>query len=711
MARKGDVVITIRIDDKAAPAEIRKLTSALSRLNATGTKAAGGVGKANAQVGGLSAAGGSAGPKLGQLTAAFGAAFIGAQAVTGALRGVTSAVRGMMRTLEDVTRQVIMTADGFELMEKQLTTLTRSKAKAENFFEKIKEFASETPYQVKGLAQSFNMLYPVFKDKTLPMMKMIGDTAAGTGRSFEDTSSAMMRLATGDWGTEILRQLFVIKADLEGVFGPNGRLVVGQEEAFGKLQTLMEDRFGGMMVSMMDTVQGKISNLGDVTDLLAASIGEQLTPVAKEVLAYIIDIVTEIQKSGELEAAVMTVADAYQRNKDLLFDILGLLPEVAAGVADLVVYAGTLLDYMGEINREWQIFGSDSTSAVGGLTSALRPLLKAMIMIAEYLKGWVNMARELADVKEYTAMDFLTGKPIREIGTKMTAPGMMIDVVKASMEAEKALADIDVAREEAWFDRRAEERDRGRDRARELAAELPGGLAKPPPKKPGAKGKAGKRKPRAGEEYLLAQPGYTPSWEMEMGYDVGGVTDFTGELGDETEKSMTEALDGFFKEYDEGLAAAEKANARFANSMAGDIRSALEGTDAGQIFARRLGAAVEAALSDAIKFAMAKMALSQALSAIPVIGPFLGALMGFDKGAVVAPTPGGTPGVVGEGGVPEAVVPLDVDNLTTFIRGVSAGLKFPPAVVQVNVRGTDPWFVRAYESSRDGAANYYSRVH
>lgn len=240
--------------------------------------------------------------------------------------GLLAAAKGAVNMLTTLAKKAIEVADSFEMMEKQLTTLTKSEYKAKAFFEAIKDFAKETPYQVRDLAQSFNMLYPIFKDKTVPMLKLIGDTAAGTGRSFMETGSAMMRMATGDWGVEIMRQLFLVKTEFGDIFGPTGTLVSSQEEAWAKLEEILGDRFGGMMIGMMDTVQGKVSNLKDVLDSLGAAVGSELTPVTKDFLDLMIEAVKKIEESGELKEIAKDVAEALKENKDILIDILNALP-------------------------------------------------------------------------------------------------------------------------------------------------------------------------------------------------------------------------------------------------------------------------------------------------------------------------------------------------------------------------------------------------
>jgi len=308
--------------------------------------------------------------------------------VVGAL-GVLAAAKGAVKMLTDLTKKAIEVADSFEVMEKQLTTLTKSKDKAAAFFAEIKNFAKDTPYQVKDLAQSFNMLYPVFKDKTIPMLKLIGDTAAGTGRSFQDTGSAMMRMATGDWGVEIMRQLFLVKTEFGDLFGPTGTLVGTQEEAWAKLEEILGDRFGGMMVGMMDTVQGKVSNVKDVLDSLAAAVGSELTPITKEFLDVLIETVKEYERTGQLQDLAQDIATAISENKDLILDIIALLPDIVTGGVEIVRTLTDVLGRLNEINEAWGEWTGNGLTAIETLGGAMRLLIAGMIGLRElYIDMW-----------------------------------------------------------------------------------------------------------------------------------------------------------------------------------------------------------------------------------------------------------------------------------------------------------------------------------
>jgi hypothetical protein len=182
-----------------------------------------------------------------------------------------------------------------------------------------------------------------------------------------------------------------------------------------------------------------------------------------------------------------------------------------------------------------------------------------------------------------------------------------------------------------------------------------------------------------------------------------------------TEPTPEELGDEFGEKFDE-------ASAAIGRSLAADIRAAImDGADVGDIFANRLGNAVEAALSDAIRLALGKMAIGQALSQIPIIGPFLGAFLGLQHGGLVKPLTPGVPAMLAEGGRPEVAFPLDTKPIYEVSRALDmvardmytpadiATLGGPREIggkpsVNVMVQGVDPLGLAVYEMQEIGAA-------
>jgi len=566
--------------------------------------------------------------KTGQATAGLesgmknvGTAVLGVAAALGAV----AAAKGAVDMLTTLTKKAIEVADSFEIMEKQLTTLTKSEGKAKAFFAAIKQFAMDTPYQVRDLAQSFNMLYPVFKDKTIPMLKLIGDTAAGTGRSFQDTGSAMMRMATGDWGIEIMRQLFLVKSEFGDIFGPNGELVGSQEEAFAKLEEILGDRFGGMMVGMMDTVQGKVSNLKDVLDSLGAAVGAELTPVTKEFLDVLIEVVKEMEETGELTYIAEELAGSLRENKDIIVDIINTLPDLVSAFGEA---ATTGLEIGSAIRDADSALGEllgTGTVVFRGLQSAVNGLQLALLYTVELLRivkeeGILALTPERKKQAWKEVHDIvLTGFGPEAKPSEVSPAGMrgFAEVGEAPSDIEALISEMKGQGYEAQDIILAA---RGTRAEAYVERELTAEVARGPAKKPGAAPKKRKEK-------------YLPTVEKGLaGVDVLGPEELAAA---QSELAMAEVREkreakraAELKKYEDEVLAVNKA---IGDSLAGSIVSAFRGADIKDIFIDRLAAGVEAALGDALARAFAKTALSQ----IPVIGPFLGAFLSMREGGVI----------------------------------------------------------------------------
>ena len=348
--------------------------------------------------------------------------------------GLVAAAKGAITTLTSLAKKAIDVADSFEVMEKQLTTLTKSAPKAQAFFQGILEFAKETPFQVRELAGALNMLYPVFGEKAPAMLKTIGETASGTGKSIDMVAQAFMQLASGNFGVQILRQLFVTKEALGDIFGPTGELVVTTEEAMDRLTGLLQDRFGGMMVGMMDTVQGKVSNLGDVLDSLSNSVGGELTPITKEFYDILIEVVKELEEAGTLKDAVSGLAEAIEENKDILGDIIGLLPDLIDSFAGILTIFTELVRLGGEMNQGWkELWGPGGQTLIKDTADALGWIITRLVRVAQ-----LYVAIQMGNFKGAAAMmkDWRADEVIGPAGAAKPKTGLGIHGrIKAELDA------------------------------------------------------------------------------------------------------------------------------------------------------------------------------------------------------------------------------------------------------------------------------------
>ncbi|HUU56830.1 MAG TPA: hypothetical protein VMW93_05760 [bacterium] len=298
-------------------------------------------------------------------------------------------------------------------------------------------------------------------------------------------------MATGDWGIEIMRQLFLVKADFGDLFGPNGELVGSQEEAFAKLEEILGGRFGGMMTSMMDTVQGKVSNLKDGFDALGAAVGAELTPITKEFLDLLIEVVKQAEESGELQDMARDIADAFRDNKDMLVEIVGLIPEMISLLAATGHAVADIVSKVAELNEAWGDWTGSGKTALAELDELLGILGGTLNMVGEVIRGssWsrareVGRSRQAGIGKEYREGESL-------IKTRPAGMRGFAEVGEAPSDVEALVREMKeqgYSPEDILFQARGT---RAESRVEAiLAPELPRGAAK----KPGAAPKKRKEK-------------------------------------------------------------------------------------------------------------------------------------------------------------------------------------------------------------------------
>ena len=699
MARggKGDVVIKIRVDDAQAAEKLRRVAAEIQRLGPAGTKAAAGVKSANANVQGIGISSESTRVGMFKLTGAFTTAFLAAQMGMGILGGLQGRLEDVAHTAVDAAVKVTMVADDFEKMGLKLSVLLGSVRAGEAAVEWIKEFAVGKPFEVRDITKAAITL-EAFSIDFREHMETIGDTASLMEVPLEHAAEIFGRFSVGMYNTRFLAQIGLSQKKLKewGLeFSKAGELITDADVAFQRFMAGLKAERGGLMAQTAETLTAKLSDLQDVYDLLSESIGRHLLPAAKDLVDTFTAAVQEIKKSGDLEAGVQSLADAYERNRDLVEDIIALLPEAARELGVLVAYAGTLLDYVGEMNREWRALGTEGPSAVEGIATAMEPVLKMIIFVAEYTKAWINTIQTLSTVKNIWEDPVEFFKALGKAAVPYT--GIVGEMEAAWAKAGKIIYE---KRAEIWERQIASQKEasakmkaawrEGRPEdwySPEYKAYLRKQEGKPPPG-PGAEDKGAEKAEKLRVEWRLAQLKKVLDYYNEVEKinkelrKAGGVEALVPEPGFISEEGM--------QPYLEWLKKIEEDNKRIAASWANDIGAVLQGTDVKMLFADRLGRATYAALSDAIEKALALMGAKQILTNVPIIGPFLGALQGLQEGAIVRGGRGGVPAIIGEGRWPELVLPMSEGNIATMVRGISRGIKFPEYTPQFVFQGLDP---------------------
>lgn len=231
------------------------------------------------------------------------------QAFTKSLEGIGAAMLATfsVSAIINFQKRVIDITAEFQRLDAVLKTTLGSDSAAEGAFAMITKFASETPFQVREITDSFVRLANQGFVPTRNELRTLGDLAASTGKRFDQLAEAIIDAQVGEF--ERLKE-FGIRAEKQGdqvtfTFKGVQTQVEFTQEAIRDYITSLGDLEGvsGSMASISETLGGKISNLGDSFDQLFAAIGNaEKGPLGEmiTVLGELVDITTAGVEAGGL---------------------------------------------------------------------------------------------------------------------------------------------------------------------------------------------------------------------------------------------------------------------------------------------------------------------------------------------------------------------------------------------------------------------------
>jgi len=195
--------------------------------------------------------------------------------VTNALKMVGGALAGIGFT--KAIGSTIQTIRTFEDLEATLTAITGSAETAAMSFSLIRDFTSQTTFQLENVAQAFISLLQAGVTPTSEALQDFGNLAAAFGKDISQVAQATFRAVTGEM--EMLKQFNVVarlegdkvRATFNGVtteFDRNGKAIAEYLQSIGRenFSTALEDR--------ANTLSGAISNASDGLAEFQVAIGE-----------------------------------------------------------------------------------------------------------------------------------------------------------------------------------------------------------------------------------------------------------------------------------------------------------------------------------------------------------------------------------------------------------------------------------------------------
>lgn len=232
-------------------------------------------------------------------------------AAVGAALGKMAAVAGaaVATGLTALGFSVLNTAAQFEKYGATLETIEGTQEKAQAALDWITDFAKTTPYEVDELTRAFVKLRQYGMDPMNGSMTVLGDTAAGMGKSLDQVVEAMADATTFQF--ERLRELGVVasQAGDQVTFSwtENGKsmsktIQKTSTEVTKFLNDVWGKKFGGAMIRQSKTWNGMMSNLADSWTDFQRRIGDAgFFDAVKNKLADLMDLVAQWQRDGTID--------------------------------------------------------------------------------------------------------------------------------------------------------------------------------------------------------------------------------------------------------------------------------------------------------------------------------------------------------------------------------------------------------------------------
>jgi len=101
--------------------------------------------------------------------------------------------------ITNVAKQIFNVTAEFQKMAAVLSNTLGSESEAQAAMNQIKQFAAETPFSVRELTSAFVKLANQGFRPTMAEMRLMGDVASSTGKSFDQLTEAIIDAQTGEF--------------------------------------------------------------------------------------------------------------------------------------------------------------------------------------------------------------------------------------------------------------------------------------------------------------------------------------------------------------------------------------------------------------------------------------------------------------------------------------------------------------------------------
>jgi hypothetical protein len=301
-------------------------------------------------------------------------------------------------------REVFNATAQFEKFGAVLGNTLGSSALANLKLKEIQEFAEKTPFGVNELTNSFVKLANQGFKPTGDQMRLLGDLASSTGKSFDQLTEAILDAQVGEF--ERLKE-FGIRAQDSGnkvIFTFKG-VQTTVDKTSDSIRSYITDLgkaegASGSMAVISETLSGKISNLGDSWDQMLISVGSNTSGIfsgAIEIISKAIGAVTDFNKSLEIQSRFKLKTDFglnFQQGSLKLSDVKGEVAQVESAQKSVQKYIKSVQEIATtpeEFKKSMQGLADLAKQQIAGLNNA--NLSRAIVQ--QYVDG-INTIKALA---------------------------------------------------------------------------------------------------------------------------------------------------------------------------------------------------------------------------------------------------------------------------------------------------------------------------
>lgn len=299
---------------------------------------------------------------------------MGFESMAGKLITVNSALDllgkglNLIKSASSFLGKFISDASEYESLLVRLTVATGDAILAQEEFQKLKDFAKESPFDLPGVVQASIMFRNagIEAEKLIPTIKMLGDVAQGNNEYFNRMALNFMQIKSAGKATmQDLNQFAYMGVPIKQVLkdiGVTGTATFNDIEKAFKVMTSAGGQFYQSMSSNANTASGKTANMRDAIQQLSASIGNQLLPTMKSMTQSLGRFVEEVGKLNSFNLMLNKMQSYANQFKE----------EITSLVAT-VLYLGSIVTLIASAMAvAWAVANWPITVAIILITSFIR---------------------------------------------------------------------------------------------------------------------------------------------------------------------------------------------------------------------------------------------------------------------------------------------------------------------------------------------------